>query len=264
LFPQAALSFDSAGNLYGTTVYGGINNQGCVFQLAPSKSSWKYRVIHAFSSQHGGAYYPYGGITPGANGYFYGTTQYGGNAYNAGTVYRLFKARNSWVGQNVFYFLEGGDGIYPDSSLAMDAKGNMYGTTLQGGAGEACGGGCGTVYKMTLGKNNNYTQSVIYSFQANGKDGQNPYYGAGVTLDAKGNLYGTTIYGGKGTQNAGTLYELKPVGGSYRESLLWSFDTVSGDGYYPRAGVILVKGNVFGTTSAGGSHGAGTVFEVVP
>jgi len=146
----------------------------------------------------------------------------------------------------------------------MDAKGNMYGTTYYGGSGEACSGGCGTVFKMTLGKNNKYTQSVIYSLQAGDKDGQNPYYGAGVTLDAKGNLYGTTIYGGKGTQNAGTLYELKPVGGSYRESLLWSFDTVSGDGYYPRAGVILVKGNVFGTTSAGGSHGAGTVFEVVP
>jgi uncharacterized repeat protein (TIGR03803 family) len=83
-------------------------------------------------------------------------------------------------------------------------------------------------------------------------------------LDAKGNLYGTTLYGGRDTVNAGTVYELKVSGSSYKESLLWSFDTVSGDGYYPRAGVILVNGNVFGTTSSGGSHGTGTVFEIKP
>jgi uncharacterized repeat protein (TIGR03803 family) len=263
-FPQAGLSLDTAGNLYGTTEYGGVNNQGSVFQLQPSNNTWKYRTIHSFSSTNGGAYYPVGGITPGANGYFYGTTYYGGFAYNAGTIYRLFQARNTWVAQNVFYFLEGGDGIYPDSSLAMDAKGNMYGTTYYGGAGEACSGGCGTVFKLTAGANNSYTQSVIYSFQAGDKDGQNPYYGAGVTLDATGNLYGTTYIGGKGTQNAGTAYKLIPSGSGYKESLLWSFDTVSGDGYYPRGGVILVKGNIFGTTYVGGSHGAGTVFEIKP
>ena len=90
-----------------------------------------------------------------------------------------------------------------------------------------------------------------------------PTYGAGVTLDAKGNLYGTTLYGGS-TENAGTVYELKVSGSSYRESLLWSFDTVTGDGYYPRGGVILLNGNVYGTASSGGSHGTGTVFEIKP
>ncbi|HSY64169.1 MAG TPA: choice-of-anchor tandem repeat GloVer-containing protein [Terriglobales bacterium] len=261
--PQAGLSFDSAGALYGTTYQGGTFNVGSVFQLQPSKSTWKYKVIHNFNTQNGGAGYPLGGITQGANGYYYGTTYYGGFAYNAGTIYRLFQARNVWVGQNVFYFLEGGDGIYPDSSLAMDAKGNMYGTTYYGGSGEACSGGCGTVYKLTAGKNNTYTQSVIYSFQAGVKDGQNPYYGAGVILDAKGNLYGTTLYGGS-SQNAGTVYELKVSGSGYKESLLWSFDTVAGDGYYPRGGVILFNGNVYGTTSSGGSHSAGAAFEIKP
>jgi uncharacterized repeat protein (TIGR03803 family) len=261
--PQAGLSFDTAGNLYGTTYQGGEFNVGSVFQLKPSKTSWKYSVIHSFDNQNAGAYYPLGGITQGADGYYYGTTYYGGNAYNAGTIYRLFQARNSWVAQTVFYFLEGGDGTYPDSSLTMDAKGNMYGTTYYGGSGEACGGGCGTVYKMTLGKKNKYTQSVIYSFQGADKDGQTPYYGAGVTLDSKGNLYGTTYQGGS-SENAGTVYELAVSGKSYKESVLWSFDTVSGDGYYPRGGVILVNGNIFGTTYSGGSHGAGTAFEVKP
>ena len=87
----------------------------------------------------------------------------------------------------------------------------MYGTTYYGGSGEACGGGCGTVYKMTLGKKNKYTQSVIYSFQGADKDGQTPYYGAGVTLDSKGNLYGTTYQGGS-SENAGTVYELAVSG----------------------------------------------------
>jgi len=108
--PQAGLSFDSAGALYGTTYQGGTFNVGSVFQLQPSKSTWKYKVIHNFNTQNGGAGYPLGGITQGANGYYYGTTYYGGFAYNAGTIYRLFQARNVWVGQNVFYFLEGGDG----------------------------------------------------------------------------------------------------------------------------------------------------------
>src|SRR5271166_3444757 len=260
------LVFDKAGNLYGTTAYGGSTscNCGTVFELAKSGSTWKETVLHAFlgSSQKDG-YLPQAGLSLDTAGNLFGTTYHGGHAYNAGTVYRLFKARNVWVAQNVFYFLEGGDGIYPESSLTMDAKGNMYGTTYYGGSGEACSGGCGTVYKLTLGKNNKYTQSVIYSFQAGVKDGQNPYYGAGVTLDAKGNLYGTTYYGGS-TENAGTVYELKVSGNSYKESLLWSFDTVSGDGYYPRGGVILVNGNIFGTTASGGSHGAGTAFEIKP
>jgi|HubBroStandDraft_6_1064221.scaffolds.fasta_scaffold219453_1 uncharacterized repeat protein (TIGR03803 family) len=262
--PQAGLSFDTTGNIYGTTYQGGVYNVGTVFQLLTSKTGWKYKVIHSFDNADGGAYYPLGGVTQGADGYFYGTTQYGGYAYNAGTIYRLFQARNVWVGQIVFYFLEGGDGFYPDSSLAIDAKGNLYGTTYYGGTAETCSGGCGTVFKLTAGANNSYTQSVIYSFQADDKDGEYPYYSSGVTLDTKGNLYGTTYQGGKGTQNAGTVYELTPSGSGYKENLLWSFDTVSGDGYYPRSRVILVGGNLYGTTYVGGKNGQGTVFEVKP
>jgi uncharacterized repeat protein (TIGR03803 family) len=261
--PQAGLSFDAAGNLYGTTYQGGTYNVGSVFQLTPSKTSWKYKMIHSFNNQNGGSAYPVGGITAGADGYYYGTTYYGGYAYNAGTIYRLFKSRGAWFGQTIFYFLEGGNGIYPNSSLAMDAKGNMYGTTYQGGNDETCSGGCGSVYKLTAGTNSKYTQSVIYSFQNGVKDGGYPDQGAGVTLDAKGDLYGTTLYGGS-TENAGVVYELKPSGSGYKESVLWSFDTVSGDGYYPRGGVILVGGNVYGTTSSGGSHGTGTAFEIKP
>jgi uncharacterized repeat protein (TIGR03803 family) len=260
--PAAGLSFDTAGNMYGTTFYGGVG-YGTVFQFQPSKGKWVYKVIHKFTGQATGDY-PAGGITQGPDGYYYGTTYYGGNAYNAGTIYRLFLSRGVWVGQTIFYFLEGGDGIYPNSSLTIDSKGNMYGTTYQGGVTENCGGGCGTVYKLTLGKNNTYTHSVIGSFQGADKDGQNPYYGSGVTLDASGNLYGVTEYGGS-TENAGTVYKLAlQTNGSYKESVLHAFDTVSGDGYYPYGGVILVNGKLYGTTLYGGGHGAGTVYSATP
>jgi len=261
--PEAGLSFDTAGDLYGTTYQGGVNNVGSVFQLTPTKTSWKYKVIHSFNNQNGGASYPIGGITQGPDGYYYGTTYYGGAAYNAGTVYRLFLARSTWIEQTIFYFLEGGDGIYPDSSLTIDSKGNLYDTTLYGAAAETCSNGCGTVFKLTAGKNSTYTQSVIYSFPAGTKGGQNPYYNAGVTLDASGNLYGTTYYGGS-TENGGTVYELKPSGSTYKGSMLWAFDTVSGDGYYPRGGVILVGGNLYGTTYQGGKNGQGIAFEIKP
>src|SRR5579863_9890759 len=261
-FPQAGLSFDTTGNLFGTTEYGGLSNVGTVFQLQPTKTSWKYKTIHQFNNANGGPYYPVGGITQGADGYYYGTTYYGGLAYNAGAMYRMFETRGVWVAQTAFYFLEGGDGTNPDSTLTMDSKGNMYGTTYGGGATENCSQGCGTVYKMTLGSNNTYTQSVIYSLQAASKDGQTPWYGAGVTLDTKGNLYGTTRYGGS-SSNAGIVYELKPVGGGYKETVLHAF-TGDPDGYSPLAGVIIVKGKVFGTTYAGGKQNAGTAFEITP
>ena len=158
-FPQAGLSMDSTGNLYGTTEYGGSHNLGSVFQLKPSNGKWTYRVIHSCSGGASGAY-PLGGITPGAKGYYYGTTYQGGATYNAGTVYRLFQARGSWVAQNVYLFSSGANGTYPQSSLTLDAAGNFYGTTYQGGTANV-----GTVYRLKPAKNNKYTQSVLYNFQ---------------------------------------------------------------------------------------------------
>jgi uncharacterized repeat protein (TIGR03803 family) len=256
-YPQAGLSLDAAGNLYGTTYYGGASNVGTVFQLMPSKGKWTYKKIHSFAGGNGGEY-PYGGITPGANGYYYGTTEYGGTTYNAGTVYRLFESRGVWVAQSVFIF-PGAAGVNnPDSSLTLDAAGNFYGTTYQGGASNY-----GTVYKLKPGKNNKYTQSVLYSFKAGNTDGDYPWYGSGVAVDVKGNLYGTTRYGSQ--YNEGTVWELKNTTGKYKEIVLHTFaDTSSNDGYDPLAGVILFKNKLYGTTYLGGTHGYGTVFEVTP
>jgi uncharacterized repeat protein (TIGR03803 family) len=253
-YPYARVTFDAKGNLYGTTEYGGAHGVGTVFLMTQSKGKWTYKLIHGFAAGNDGAY-PLGPITVGANGYYYGTTYNGGGTYNDGEVYRLFQARGVWVIQRVFSFTGGSAGANPDSGLAMDASGNFYGTTYAGGATNL-----GTVYKLKAGKNNTYTQSVIHSFSGQPGDGQTPYYDVGVVLDTKGNIYGTTLYGG--SNNAGTVFELKPSGSTYKEIVLHSFG--SGDGYYPYAGVIFVNGKLYGTTESGGAHSAGTVFAVTP
>ena len=256
--PQSGLSFDAAGNMYGTTVQGGKNNLGTVFQMKQSKGKWTEKLIHNFASGNGG-YYPYGGIVVGANGYFYGTTYYGGTTFNAGTVYRLFSARGSWVEQVVYIFTGGAGGTNPYAGMTMDTAGNFYGTTYVGG-----NSNYGTVYKLTLGKNKKYTQKVLYSFKGYlSNDGEYPEFAA-VILDAKGNIFGATYQGGS-SSNEGTVYELKLTKGKYKESVLHAFvDTSGSDGYYPQAGVILVKGKLYGTSEYGGIHGYGTVFEVTP
>ena len=254
-YPQAGLSFDSAGNLYGTTEYGGKNDEGTVFQMTQSKGKWTYKVIHGFSGGNNGDY-PVGGITPGPDGYYYGTTYYGGTTYNEGVVYRLFQARGVWVSQTVFLF-NSSVGANPNSTLAIDPAGNLYGATYDGGANNL-----GTVFKLKRGSNGKYTESVLYSFKGGTNDGEYPYE-AGVILDATGDIFGTTHYGGQ--YNEGTVYELKLTAGKYKEIILHVFaDTASNDGYYPLAGVTLFKGNLYGTAYAGGTHGAGVAFEVTP
>jgi uncharacterized repeat protein (TIGR03803 family) len=254
-YPYAGLTFDAKGNIYGTTQFGGHSGQGTVFLLTPSNGKWTYRLIHNFAGGSDGAQ-PLGPITVGANGYYYGTTYYGGKTYNEGTVFRLFEARGVWIGQIVYAFSGGAGGDYPDSGLAMDASGNFYGTTYYGGANNL-----GTVYKLKAQQNNKFTQSVIKSFGGPPSDGEYPYYDSGVVLDTKGNIYGTTYAGG--ANSLGAVFELKPSGGGYKETLLHSFSSTA-DGYYPYGGVILFKGNVFGTTANGGAHGGGVVFEVRP
>jgi uncharacterized repeat protein (TIGR03803 family) len=156
----------------------------------------------------------------------------------------------------VLYKFSGGtDGSQPSAGLILDASGNLYGTTNQGGP-----SGDGTVFKLTKSSDGSWTESVLYSF-AGGTDGATPI--AEVTFDASGNLYGTTQYGG--AFSAGTVFELAPnSGGTWTESLLYSF-TGGSDGANPWAGLIFdAGGNLYGTTYAGGASGDGTVFKLTP
>jgi len=260
--PQSTLVFDATGNLYGTTLYGGKVGQGTVFELKPSGKKWTYHVIHTFpgSGQSGGGYAEEGVVVNPKNGYLYGTTYYGGVIWNEGVVYQLREVSGVWISSVVYTFLGDTLGQQPYASLAADAAGNLYGTTNTGGNYDA-----GMTFKLTLGKNNTFTEKVLHSFEGYAhKDGAAPYYN-GVTLDADGNVWGTTYQGGSSPANNlnyGTVYKL--AASTYKETLLWTFLTDTGDGYYPYQPPSIVGGNLYGTTVYGGAHGTGTVYEVVP
>ena len=170
------------------------------------------------------------------------------------------KKAGSWTETVLYSFgSQPGDGIYPQAGLIMDAEGNLYGTTVSGGASTNCDDGCGSVFELSA----TGTETVLYSFCSQGgcTDGTQPY--ADLIMDKKGNLDGTT--GGGGTNGGGTVFQLTPNNGTWTETVLHSFGSQPGDGIYPQAGLIMdKKGNLYGTTQQGGAYGEGTVFELSP
>jgi uncharacterized repeat protein (TIGR03803 family) len=153
----------------------------------------------------------------------------------------------------VLHEFAGNDGRYPVDGLVFDTTGNLYGTTVAGGT-----GGYGTVFKLSPNLDGTWTETVLYSFTG-GVDGSTPE--DGVTLDAAGDLYGTTYYGGAG--GYGTVFKLSPnLDGTWTETLLYSF-TGGADGSNPEASVIFdAAGNLYGTTVYGGKFGLGAVFRL--
>jgi uncharacterized repeat protein (TIGR03803 family) len=255
-----SLVFDRQGNIYGTTVFGGdlldCDNDGCgiLFKLTPDGTE---TVLHNFHEAAADAIMPFSGVIIGRNGSLFGATFHGGT-YRTGTVYEVTSSGTEKVLYN--FTQQGTDGEEPFGALVLDKHGNLYGTTQYGGANQGCASGCGTVFRLAP----DGTETVLYSF-AGGADGFWPY--AGLTMDKKGNLYGTTWVGGGsgcGGLGCGTVFKLAPDG---TETVLHSFSALDGAG--PHAGVILdAKGNLYGTTSYGGSDctgpGCGVVFKLAP
>jgi uncharacterized repeat protein (TIGR03803 family) len=204
--PFSGLTFDASGNLYGTTYIGGVYGKpwgfGTVFQLKRvPKDRWTEAILHSFDG-HDGAY-PQDGLTMDATGSLYGACGNGGPHSN-GTVFKLTPSQNNrWAYSILYDFPVADDGAYPVGTLIWDSKGNLYGATAAGGS-TACEGGCGTVFRMSPGAKGKWAYTVLHRF--NGQDGDLPQ--AGLIWDAKGNLYGTTYYGG--THNAGVVYEITP------------------------------------------------------
>jgi uncharacterized repeat protein (TIGR03803 family) len=260
--PIGGLISDADGNLYGTTAGGGVgcdgNGCGTVFKVTPKG---KETVLHAFTGGNDGAE-PAGELVADADGNLYGTTQQGGSVAcdgdGCGTVFKLTPAGQETV---LYAFPSGGhSGVWPQGHLVIDAEGNLYGTTREGGDYHAwCSGGCGTVFKLAPdGK-----ETVLYAF-AGGSDGFVPV--GGVIADGNGNLYGTTLGGGSSncSSGCGTVFKVTPEG---KERLLYTF-TGGDDGMHPFAGLLAdTKGNLYGTTERGGGagcngQGCGTVFKV--
>jgi uncharacterized repeat protein (TIGR03803 family) len=258
-FPYAGLIFDKAGNLYGTTEFGGTNNQGTVFEINPqSNGSWTETVLYNFTGSADGGQ-PYGGLVLDAAGNLYGTTNFGGNSNcnnGCGTVFKLTPGSSGWNETVLYAFTGGSDGREPYARLLSDASGNLYGTTLLGGnIGSTCSTGCGTVFKLTPGASG-WTESVLYAFQG-GADGASPY--AALAHDAAGNLYGTTNSGG--ASGFGVVFKLTLGATGWTESVLRAFTSKYG-GTNPYGDLILdAAGNLYGTTYQGGA-GYGVVFQL--
>jgi len=240
--PYGGVILDSEGNLYGTTVYGGASaDDGTVFKVTPSG---KETVLHEFAGSDGA--FAFGGLVFDSEGNLYGTTSEGGTN-NGGTVFKITSSGTFSTLYNFCSETNCTDGEYPNSGLAVDSAGNVYGTTYNGGANTL-----GVVFKVSSsGK-----ETVLHSFVANGEDGMYPE--AGVVLNGT-ELHGTTSLGGK--DGVGTVFAVTTSG---TESILYSF-AAGVHGVFPYAGLVLdKKGNLYGTTEYGGSSDEGMAFKVTP
>ena len=276
--PAGTPLLNSAGDIYGVVETGGGGSlcagaaQGCglVWQLSPGAGgSYLESALQTFDDGSDGGI-PFGNVIADSAGNLYGTTTSGGNTsaclgFGCGVVYRLSpNGAGGWTETVLYSFNDSSDGSVPFAGLAMDAAGNLYGTTLQGGHfSKICTQGCGVVFELSPSSGGSWTESVLHAFLGN-PDGNDPV--GGVVLDAAGNVWGNTSAGG--SHGYGTVFELTPQAGAWKETLLHSF-TGGSDGDGPYSAVTLDgAGNVYGTTSAGGNlsacttGGCGVVFKL--
>jgi uncharacterized repeat protein (TIGR03803 family) len=266
--PEGGLIFDASGNLYGTTIGGGNDGNGIVYKLTPSEGSWTETILYSFCTERStcsDGSDPVGSLTIDTAGNLYGTT-YAGGSSNSGIVFELSPTAEGWTETALYNFSGGGDGGYPIAGVVFDKEGNLYGTTLRGGASN-CTLGCGVVFELIKSPNGTWAETVLHSFKG-GSDGDTP--SARVTLGSSGEVYGTTA--GNGPTDPGTVFRLVSSKTGWKETVLYHFKGTT-DGNSPEADVVLDQsGSVYGTTRYGGGgkcsaygySGCGTVFELTP
>jgi len=251
--PWAGVAFGPDGTLYGTTASGGVSGNGTVFNLSPPTTicravtcPWTETVLYSFTGGND-ANPALGDLVFDPAGNIYGTTIPAGG----GVVYQLAPSGNDWTENVLHTFGSPGDGAQPAGGVILDDAGNLYGTTVYGGA-----SGAGTVFKLTYSAGLGWTETILYGFQG-GNDGSEPY--AGLIFDSSGNLYGTTTGGGQG--GGGVVFELTPSGSGWNYILLHSFT-----GSYGPLGPLIMDsaGSLYGTTYGDGADGAGNIFELTP
>jgi len=282
--PASDLVFDTNGNMYGTTLSGGIAScflgTGCgtVFELIKqSDGSWTGSTIYEFTGPPNDGEIPSSGVTIDSSGNLYGTTVAGGSgqcdlAYNpgCGVAYKLTPdGKGNWTETVLFNFARGnGFAVIPSSGLLVDQAGDrLVGTTLHGGD------GVGTVFVLKQSKDLLWKQDVLHRFY----ESQDGFYPVGqLTKDGNGNLFGVTWAGGGVTNQGfgnGMVFELEPsTMGVWKETIVYAFAGGT-DAWDPQAGVALDNlGHLYGTTLRGGTgtlcsqavYGCGTVYEITP
>lgn len=237
------------GKLFGTTHDGGKAGAGIVFELTPSGSTYRERILHSFRGGSDGGH-PFAGLIADANGDLFGTTS--GcctEGQSNGTVFELVPGFTHYSEVVLYRFKGGLDGANPRSVLVADQNGVLYGTTYDGGA-----TGFGTVFKLTPSSASGYTETVLHTFQG-GDDGGNP--AAGLRYGPSGVLYGTTS-----SQENGTVYEIAPGGTGY--AVVYDFQSTKDCRHPEDALLVDGRGTLYGTASAGGAFDEGSVFKLVP
>ena len=298
LHPEASLISDGVGNFYGTTLLGGqgcwSNQNGCgvVFKISPDGTGgWKQTVLNSFSGPPDAANPFLAPLIFDKSGNLYGVTEFGGWD-NCGAVFDLSPVGTGWTANILYSFTCGADGGHPVGNLVMDRAGNLYGTSSEyelpgnvfelspsplgwteqviydapasagltmDASGNIYGATNSTLFELSPNGSGGWNATVMHTFTGPPNDGISP--ASPVVLDQAGNLYGVTYAGG--ATNNGTVYKLSPGGNAqWTEEILYSFQGGT-DGANPLGGIVFdAKGNIYGTTSLGGSDGQGTVFEL--
>jgi uncharacterized repeat protein (TIGR03803 family) len=248
--PEASsnLIFDQAGNIYGTTGFGGQFGQGTVYELTRPGGGWTKTILHSFGASGDGAI-PTHNVTFDSNGNLYGTTYVGGNSGD-GIIYQLVHSGSGWT-ENILASLSRSTtlGGIPLAGLIIDRSGNLYGATSSGGT-----GGGGTVFEMSP-SGSGFTITILASLAGGYQGGS---YG-NLVMDSTGNLYGTAL--NDGAYGYGSVFKLTSPG--WTLSSLHDFRFT--DGANPTGDLTIdASGNLYGTTDDGGANRNGVVFEITP
>ena len=242
------LIWDQQGNIYGTTVSGGIGAHGTVYELTPSGNGYTESVLYSFSGPDGAD--PYAGLVFDNKGNLFGTTSIGGSN-GSGTVFELiYVVGVGWTEHVLYSFQNASDGQWPQGGLIFDASGNLYGATADGGS-----NGGGTVFELSP-SGDTWTFKLLYSFS--GKNWCGP---GALTMDGAGNLYGATQCGG--IDDNGSVFKLSNTQNDWVYTSLHDF--TGADGWLPAGNVSIdTDGTLYGTTYGGGDHGNGTIWMIKP
>lgn len=234
------------------------------FVMPPRAMAQQESLLYSFDPGSRDGLNPQSSLIFDASGNLYGTTYDGGTnacfdtAFYCGTVFELSPAAGGgWTQKTLHNFGHGTDGSNSTGGLIFNGSGNLFGTTSSGGKYFY-----GTVFELSPTANGGWSEKVLHHFNYDGRDGMYPY--SGLVVDSSGNLYGTS--GAGGIYDAGAVFELRPAtNGSWSEKILHSFVNSPRDGEYPWGNLVADgSGNLYGTTSAGGAYGWGTVFELSP
>jgi uncharacterized repeat protein (TIGR03803 family) len=250
-----ALSFDPAGNMYGTSTGNGNGTCGTVFELAPNGSQWTFNLVWTFTGYLDGCA-SWSGVTIDQGGNLYGTTLEGG-ANQFGTAFELMPSGQSWTMNPLHQFVFASDGSGSFGNLIFDQFGDLLGTNREGGPGDA-----GGVFELSP-SSGGWNFGVLHSF--GGENGPQ----APLLMDSAGNLYGTSVEGGQ--HGWGFVFKMTSTGSGYAFTDLYDF-TGGSDGGYPYGQIVMDEnGNLYGTTEDGGvrggvcsSYGCGVAWELTP